>query len=113
MAERAAEADRHIQQVGLAHRRDARAGTLSGGECQRVALARALMGRPKLLLCDEPTGNLDTANTEAILELLARLNAGGMTVVIITHEDDVAARAGRRIVLRDGAVEVSIPAGAT
>lgn len=113
MAERAAEADRHIQQVGLAHRRDARAGTLSGGECQRVALARALMGRPKLLLCDEPTGNLDTANTEAILELLARLNADGMTVVIITHEDDVAGRAGRRIVLRDGAVEASILAGAT
>ncbi|MFT3887324.1 MAG: ABC transporter ATP-binding protein [Arachnia sp.] len=113
LAERAAEADKHIHQVGLAHRRGARAGTLSGGECQRVALARALMGSPKLLLCDEPTGNLDSANTEAILDLLTRLNEDGMTVVIITHENDVAARAGRQVVLRDGAVSASILAGAS
>jgi putative ABC transport system ATP-binding protein len=112
LAAREEEADRHIHQVGLSHRRDARAGTLSGGECQRVALARALMGGPRLLLCDEPTGNLDSANTEAILQLLTRLNAEGMTVVVITHEDDVAARAGRRVVLRDGAVAASVPADA-
>jgi ABC-type lipoprotein export system ATPase subunit len=70
------------------------------------------MGGPRLLLCDEPTGNLDSANTEAILQLLTRLNAEGMTVVVITHEDDVAARAGRRVVLRDGAVAASVPADA-
>ena len=104
-AARAEEADRHIAQVGLSHRRDALAGTLSGGESQRAAVARSLMGDPLLLLCDEPTGNLDSQNTEAILALLEALNADGMTIVVITHEEEVARRAGRRVVLRDGAVE--------
>lgn len=102
---RAEAADRHIAQVGLSHRRDALAGTLSGGESQRAAVARSLMGEPLLLLCDEPTGNLDSQNTEAILALLKALNADGMTIVVITHEEEVARRAGRRVVLRDGAVE--------
>lgn len=91
--------------MGLSHRRDALAGTLSGGESQRAAVARSLMGEPLLLLCDEPTGNLDSQNTEAILALLEALNADGMTIVVITHEEEVARRAGRRVVLRDGAVE--------
>ncbi|MFT3887112.1 MAG: ABC transporter ATP-binding protein [Arachnia sp.] len=97
-------ADRHIEQVGLAHRRDALAGTLSGGESQRAAVARSLMGSPLLLLCDEPTGNLDSVNTESVLALLDELNASGMTIVVITHEEEVARRASRRVVLRDGAV---------
>ena len=91
-----------LEQVGLAHRADFRPGKLSGGERQRVAIARALLGSPELLLCDEPTGNLDSATTQTILDLIAELNADGVTVVMITHEPDVAARAGRRVHITDG-----------
>jgi putative ABC transport system ATP-binding protein len=99
-----------LGQVGLAHRLDAQPTTLSGGECQRVAVARALVNRPSLLLCDEPTGNLDSANATALMDLLDQLNVAGFTVVIITHDPGIAARAGRAISISDGVL--SEPAGA-
>jgi putative ABC transport system ATP-binding protein len=75
---------------------------LSGGERQRVAIARALLSDPALLLCDEPTGNLDTENTLSVLELFDDLCAQGMTLVVITHDDAVSRRAGRRVRITDG-----------
>jgi putative ABC transport system ATP-binding protein len=88
--------------VGLGHRLDALPTTLSGGECQRVAIARALVNRPSLLLCDEPTGNLDSRNAAALMDLLDQLNAAGFTIVVITHDQAVAAHAGRMITISDG-----------
>ena len=88
--------------VGLGHRLDALPTTLSGGECQRVAIARALVGQPSLLLCDEPTGNLDSASAASLMELLDQLNSGGLTIVIITHDPGVAAHAGRTVAISDG-----------
>ncbi|MFB7591201.1 ABC transporter ATP-binding protein [Streptomyces sp. NPDC056169] len=101
-AERRTRAREALERVGLAHRVDALPGRLSGGERQRVAIARALAGRPSLLLCDEPTGNLDSGNAETVLALLGELHASGMTVVVITHDSEVAARAGRTVTIRDG-----------
>jgi putative ABC transport system ATP-binding protein len=98
-AQRAAAA---LDRVGMGHRRDFRPGRLSGGERQRVAIARALVGDPALLLCDEPTGNLDSANTEAVLDLFDELRAGGTTLVVITHDEAVSARAARRVRITDG-----------
>jgi putative ABC transport system permease protein len=95
-------AEKALEDVGMAHRAAFLPTTLSGGERQRVAIARALMGAPDLLLCDEPTGNLDSTTTHTILELLAALNARGMTVVVITHEPAVADRAQRRVRIVDG-----------
>jgi putative ABC transport system ATP-binding protein len=98
---RAAEA---IELVGLGHRAGFRPSQLSGGERQRVAIARALAGRPKVLLCDEPTGNLDSRRAEEIVELFEQMNASGFTIVIVTHDESLARRAGRRIAVRDGYV---------
>src|SRR5262249_27261130 len=81
-----------IRRVGLAHRADFPPSKLSGGECQRVAIARALMGSPSLLLCDEPTGNLDSKNTESILDFFTELNSQGMTIIVVTHDENVARR---------------------
>ena len=91
-----------LAQVGLDHRAHALPTALSGGERQRVAIARALVNRPSLLMCDEPTGNLDTATTLELTDLLESLHAAGATLVVITHNPVVAARAQRQIAIRDG-----------
>ena len=91
-----------LERVGVAHRADFMPGKLSGGEQQRVAIARALVGEPSLLLCDEPTGNLDSRNTAAMLELFEGLVADGMTMLLITHDEAVAARMPRRTSIVDG-----------
>ncbi len=93
-----------LTSVGLGHRLDALPTTLSGGECQRVAIARALVNQPRLLLCDEPTGNLDSGNAAAVMELLDRLNQTGFTIVVITHDTAVAAHASRAISISDGVI---------
>ncbi|MGW1885507.1 ABC transporter ATP-binding protein [Streptomyces sp. NPDC001970] len=105
--ERAREA---LVRVGLEHRVDAVPTTLSGGERQRVAIARALVARPSLLLCDEPTGNLDTHNANTILALLDELHADGMTVVVITHDPQTAARGARTVTIRDGVLQEQVVA---
>ena len=99
--ERAAEA---LDRVGLADRTSARPTQLSGGERQRVAIARALVGRPAIVLADEPTGNLDSATGGAIMALIDELNAEGATIIVITHEREIAVRFPRQIGVRDGRI---------
>ena len=103
-AERRERAVTALRQVGLGDRIQHRPGELSGGEQQRVAVARALVTEPDLLLADEPTGNLDSGSTADILALLGELHAAGRTIVVITHEADVARRAQRTVRLLDGLV---------
>jgi putative ABC transport system ATP-binding protein len=93
-----------LRLVGLDGRTNARPNQLSGGQRQRVAIARALVGDPAIILADEPTGNLDHATGQAILELLQRLHDRGVTIIVISHDRDVAARMGRRIEMLDGRV---------
>ncbi len=100
-----ARATRAVEEVGLAHRIQHEAYMLSGGEKQRVAIARALIQDPKVIFADEPTGNLDTVAGNAVLELVERLHQKGHTVILITHDSDVAARAKRMLVVRDGVLE--------
>jgi len=93
-----------LDYVGLAHRGDHRPAQLSGGEAQRVAIARALANRPRLLLADEPTGELDRATGEQIALLLDRVQADGTAVVVVTHDPAIAARAARTLLMRDGRI---------
>lgn len=104
VAERRSLARSAIERVGLSHRIGHRPNQLSGGEQQRTAIARALAGRPALVMADEPTGNLDTATGASILELLRELHAEGTTIVVITHDLDVAAAMDRRVEIRDGRI---------
>jgi putative ABC transport system ATP-binding protein len=94
-----------LEYVGLGHRADHRPSQLSGGEAQRVAIARALANRPRLLLADEPTGELDGATGAQIAALLDRVQADGTAVIIVTHDPALAARAGRTLFMRDGRIE--------
>ena len=103
-AERRTRALAALQRVGLGERAMHTPAELSGGQQQRVAIARALVNQPSLILADEPTGALDTQTSEDIMRLLAELNAQGMTVVMVTHEADIALWAGRRMVFRDGRI---------
>ena len=91
-----------LERVGLGHRIGFLPTRLSGGERQRVAIARAIVGRPSLLLCDEPTGNLDSENTSSVLELFDQLRDSGLTILVITHDADVAAHARRVVRMVDG-----------
>lgn len=103
-AERRERAEAALARVGLADRLANRPGELSGGQQQRVAVARALVTEPDLLLADEPTGNLDSASSRDVLALFDELHDAGRTIVLITHEPDVAARAGRNLVIDDGLI---------
>ena len=102
--ERQARAQHALERVGLGHRVTHRPHQLSGGERQRVAIARAVVGDPPLLLADEPTGNLDSRSGEGVVELLHELNAAGTTILVITHDTDLAARLPRRVTISDGMV---------
>lgn len=104
IAERRLRAERALARVGLEHRAHSRPATMSGGERQRVAIARALAGRPAIVLADEPTGNIDSVAGAAILELLNQLNAGGATIVVITHDRELAGRLGRQVRMLDGEI---------
>ncbi len=106
---RLAAAYRLAVQLGLAERADHRPAELSGGQCQRVAIARALINTPDLVFADEPTGNLDSATGREIMELLRGLNAGGYTVIMVTHDRDLASQGTRRIAMRDGRIVTDEP----
>jgi putative ABC transport system ATP-binding protein len=102
--ERRRRAERALRSVGMGHRLEHQPTELSGGQQQRVAVARAIVTNPSLVLADEPTGNLDSRSTEEVLRIFSRLNEEGRTVVLITHEPDVAAQSKRIVRLSDGSI---------
>ena len=104
-----------LEQVGLAGKEINHSSQLSGGQQQRVAIARALVNNPSLLLADEPTGNLDSSTSAEIMNLFTALNKQGITIIMVTHEHDVAAYAGRQITFRDGRIisDLTTPTGQT
>ncbi|MCF0167935.1 MAG: ABC transporter ATP-binding protein [Bacteroidales bacterium] len=106
--ERMARAEKLIEEVGLGQRKNHKPNELSGGQKQRVAIARALVADPAIILADEPTGNLDSATSEEIMELLGAIHRRGNTVILVTHEEDIARHARRIIRLRDGKIESDI-----
>ncbi|HEX9670034.1 MAG TPA: ABC transporter ATP-binding protein [Thermoanaerobaculia bacterium] len=108
-AERRARAQRALERVGLGDRMTHQPNELSGGQRQRVAIARALVNEPSILLADEPTGNLDSATSGEIMQLFDELHAAGNTVLLVTHETDIAAHSHRQVVLRDGKVLADQP----
>lgn len=103
-AERKRRIEQSLETVGLASRMKHLPAQLSGGQQQRVAIARALAGEPRFLLADEPTGNLDTAMAASVMEFLTEINAQGTTIIMVTHDQELASQAGRNIYVRDGAV---------
>lgn len=107
-AERDARAREVLTQVGLGDRMDHKPNELSGGQRQRVAVARALVMKPSIILADEPTGNLDTATSLEVMQLFSDIQQAGNTVILVTHEEDIAACAHRRVRLRDGKVESDV-----
>ena len=107
--ERARRSHEALVRVGLGHRLHSVPTQMSGGERQRTAIARAVAGRPSLLLCDEPTGNLDSSNAESVLRLLDELHADGMTIVVITHDPLVAAHGTRTVTIHDGVLREELP----
>lgn len=106
--ERNEKAHEMLKQVGLAERAHHKPNELSGGQCQRVAIARALINTPSLILADEPTGNLDSKTSVEIMELFGSIQAAGNTVILVTHEEDIAAHAKRVVRIKDGLVEHDI-----
>ena len=108
-AQRRERARAALERVGLGERWRHTPSELSGGQQQRVAIARALVNQPALILADEPTGALDSSTSEGVMQLLADLNTQGLTIVMVTHEPDIAAWAGRRILFRDGRIVEDVP----
>ncbi|GAA4234368.1 ABC transporter ATP-binding protein [Actinomadura meridiana] len=106
--ERRRHATAMLDKVGLSHRATALTSQMSGGERQRVAIARALVNEPSLLLCDEPTGNLDSKTAHEVMSLIESLHASGLTVLLVTHDESLAARALRTVMIRDGSLTESI-----
>ena len=107
-AERKRIAGEALEHVGLGDRMDSRPNQMSGGQCQRVAIARALVGRPAILLADEPTGNLDSKTSQEIMALIDQLHGQGQTIIMVTHEPDIAAHCDRVIRLEDGKVDSDV-----
>jgi putative ABC transport system ATP-binding protein len=105
LRDRRAQARKALERVGLGHRLDYNTEKLSGGERQRVAIARALVGEPAVVLADEPTGNLDSRSGDALVGLLHELNGDGSTIVVVTHDHDIAGSLRRRVAMRDGLIE--------
>jgi putative ABC transport system ATP-binding protein len=108
-AERKKRIDHVIDMVGLASRSKSLPSQLSGGQQQRVAIARALAGEPRFLLADEPTGNLDSEMAESVMQLLEQINRNGTTIIMVTHEPNLALRAQRNIFVRDGRISTAEP----